>query len=111
MRHEKFYKIGSDQIQLPRDSKLCVLTRGHLYKLPIGEFPLWLIVASKRMWVQSLALLSGLRIEFCHGCGVGLQLHLIRPLTWELPYAAGEAKKKKERKKFLKNIMLKIKIN
>ena len=29
-----------------------------------------------RMRVQSLALLSGLRIQHCHGCGVGQQLQL-----------------------------------
>ena len=29
-----------------------------------------------RMWVQSLALLSGLRIWGCCGCGVGWQLQL-----------------------------------
>ena len=50
-----------------------------------------------RMQVQSLALLSGLGIWYCHGCGP------IRPLPWELLYAMSIAlkrqrggKKKKE---------------
>ena len=63
-----------------------------------------------RMWVQSLALLIGLRIWRCHelwwglqtwrgfgvaeAVGVGWQLQLqFNPLAWELPYAAGAALK------------------
>ena len=37
--------------------------------------PMWL--ASMRMEVQSLALISGLRILCCCGCGVGQQLQLL----------------------------------
>ena len=59
-----------------------------------------------RMWVQSLALLSGLRIGIAVTCGVSSRHGLgplllcattapIRPLAWELPYATGVAKKQK----------------
>jgi len=67
-----------------------------------------------RLRVQSLALLSGLRIWHCHEmqcrCGVGCRrgsdlallwlwhrlaaVALIRPLAWESPYAMGMALKK-----------------
>lgn len=50
-----------------------------------------------RMWVLSLALISGLRIQRC--CKLQCRLlwlwyraaaaALIRPLVWELPYAVG----------------------
>ena len=43
-----------------------------------------------RMLVQSLALLSGLRIRIAVSCGVG-HLLLIGPLAWEPVYAAGMA--------------------
>ena len=65
-----------------------------------------------RMWVRSLAPLSGLRLCFAMSCGVGGRLGwdlalmclwpklvaaaLIWPLAWELPYAL-EKKKKRER--------------
>ena len=75
-----------------------------------------------RLWVQSLALLSGLRIWRCRelwrrsqtrlGSGVAVALALlwlwhrpvataqIRPLAWEPPYTMGVAlKEKKERKR------------
>ena len=47
----------------------------------IWEFPLWCSelqtqLVSMRMWVQSLAPLSGLRIWRCCGCGIGWQLQL-----------------------------------
>ena len=68
-----------------------------------------------RMWVQSLASLSGLRILRWVSCGV-VRRHsldpvwfwlwlwlaavaLIRPLAWELPYAEGATLKSRERKK------------
>ena len=66
-----------------------------------------------RMRVQSLASLSGSRIQCgCElWCGlqvwlgsymaVAVAVALIRPLAWELPYAAGKAKKKKKKKKFM----------
>ena len=82
-----------------------------------------------RLWVRSLALLSGLRIQCCcvvgFRCGSGPALlwlgrrpaatPLIRPLAWEPPYAEGVAlerkgkktkkkkKKKKERKRAEEN--------
>ena len=72
------------------------------------------------MWVQSLALLSGLRSGVAVSCGVGRRhgsdlvwmwlgyrlaaIALIQSLAWELPYATDTApktqkKKKKEKKK------------
>ena len=74
-----------------------------------------------KLWVQSLALLSGLRIRHCVSCGVGCRrgsdpalLWLwcrlvatapIGPLAWEPPYAAGAAQEiakrpKKKKKKY-----------
>ena len=72
-----------------------------------------------RMWVQSLASLSGLRIGCCrqpgigHRCGSDPELlwpwrrladaASIGPLAWELPHAASRAlqktKKRKEKKR------------
>ena len=76
-----------------------------------------------RLWIRSLALLSGLRIWRCCqlwcrwqmqlgsgvncGCGVGqwLAIALIRPLAWELhmpwvqPYKRQKEKKKRKKKK------------
>ena len=69
-----------------------------------------------RTRVRSLALLSGLRIQCCHGCVVGhrcssdpelwLWLWLrpaasapIGPLAWEPPYAAGAALKRQKKTK------------
>ena len=84
------------------------------------EFPLWLSglrtqLVSMKIQVQSLALLSGLRICIGTSCGVDRECSsdlgllwlrrgpeaatLIQPLAWEPPYAAGVALKKKERKK------------
>ena len=67
-----------------------------------------------RMRVQSLALLSGLRIHCCRevyitdvawiwsgsGCGAGQQLQTAstEPLAWELPYTTLEAIKRKKKK-------------
>ena len=62
-------------------------------------------LVSKRMWVQPLALLSGLRIRCCHklwhrlqqqlGSGIAMvwagAVALIQPLAQELPYAEGVA--------------------
>ena len=65
-----------------------------------------------RMWVWSLAMLSGLRIQSCHKLWCRSQMRLrsallwlwyrwaaaapIGPLAWELPYAAGAAVKRKK---------------
>ena len=59
-----------------------------------------------KMWVRSLALLSGLRIQRSvgHRCGLDLvwlwhslaTAALIRPLAWECPYAAGAPPPKKK---------------
>ena len=65
-----------------------------------------------KLWVQSLASLSGLRIWHCHELWCGSQMWLsdpallwlwcrlaavalIRPLAWEPPYATGVALKSK----------------
>ena len=87
------------------------------------DFLLWLYglrirCVSLRIWVQSLISFIGLRIQHCHSHGIGqrsdsdlvfLWLWLrsaavgpIRPLAWELPYATGEAVKRKKKKKIKK---------
>ena len=61
-----------------------------------------------KLLVQSLALLSGLRIRHCSelqcrlGSGVAVAL-VIRPLAWEPPYVTGVALKRKKKKKNPKN--------
>ena len=60
------------------------------------------------MQVQSLALLSGLRVQCCHRLRLGSSVAmtvtqataaaLTGPLAWELPYAASVAVKRKKRK-------------
>ena len=53
-----------------------------------------------RMWVQSLASLSGLGIQNCHELWCSpAAVASIRLLVWELPYAAGVALKKQKKKK------------
>ena len=72
-------------------------------------------LGTKRLWVRSLALLSGLRSSIAMSCGVGWRwgsdstllwlwhrpaaTALIGPLAWEPPYAAGVALKSKKKKK------------
>ena len=56
-----------------------------------------------RLWVQSPASLSGLRIGHCHelwrrSCDA-VAVALIVPLAWEPPYAAGAALKSKKKKR------------
>ena len=67
-----------------------------------------------RIWIQSLASLSGLRIWCCHELWGRSQMRLrsrialavawpvaaalIRPLAWELPCASGMALKKKKKR-------------
>ena len=41
------------------------------------------LTESQRMWVQSLALLSELRTQCCHGCGVGLEQQLRFEPFWD----------------------------
>ena len=51
-----------------------------------------------RLWVRSLAFLSGLRIWHCRELWRRpLATALIRHLAWEPPYAAGEALEKAKR--------------
>ena len=80
--------------------------------LPLWEFLLWLSglrtpLVSMRIWVQSLTLLSGLRIRHCRkhrlqmrlGSSVAMavvQAGSCSPDSWEIPYAAGMALKRKE---------------
>ena len=77
----------------------------------------WIWPASMRTWVQSLALLSGLRIWHCHELWYRSQVWLVScvllwlwcrlaalapigPLAWEPPYTAGVAlKRQKEKRK------------
>ena len=57
-------------------------------------------LVSVTTWIQSLALLSGFRIQ-C-SCGYGIRLVVavqIQPLAWELPYAAGAAPKRQQQQK------------
>ena len=56
-----------------------------------------------RMWVQSLAWFSGLKIPHC--CVYGVGRHLIWLLAYEFPYAADEALKRQKKKKKKKNDM------
>ena len=52
-----------------------------------------------RLWVQSLASLSGLRIRRCRELWRrSAAVALIQPLAWEFPYAAGAALKSKNKK-------------
>ena len=79
--------------------------------LPIVEQQKQIRLGTMRLWVQLLASLSGLRIQCAMSCGVGrrhgldpvllwlwcrlVAVALIRPLAWELPYAAGASLKSK----------------
>ena len=84
-----------------------------LPEVPVLEQQKWILLGTMRFQVQSLALLSGLRISsVTMSCGVGctcssdpallwLWCRLaavvpIRPLAWEPPYAAGVALKSKK---------------
>ena len=96
--------------------------------LQLWEIPLWLWseepdIVSVRMWVQSLASLSGLRILSCCKLWPRLQIWLrstvaltvaqasaaapVQPLPQELLYAIGMAmKRKKERERLLMFLVL-----
>ena len=57
-------------------------------------------LVSTRMWVQSLALLSGSGIQCCYGCGVGGQLYLqFYPSHGNVHVPQVQAKKKKKKNK------------
>ena len=80
---------------------LCTFENFQTFPLRLSGLRNWL--ASMRMWVRSLAQLSGLKIWHC--CELWCRpvaTALIQPLAWEPPYAEGVALKwlkKKERKK------------
>ena len=77
-----------------------------------------ILLGTLRLWVQSLAPLSGLRIQHCCELWCGLQTRLgscvavavarlvatapIRSLTWEPPYALEAALKKDKKIKKIK---------
>ena len=67
-------------------------------------------LGTMRLQVRSLASLSGLRIQHCHELWCRpAAVAPIRPLAWELPYAAGRALKKKKKNVHLMNgITLKV---
>ena len=81
------------------------------------------IQLATRLWVWSLALLSGLRILRCHELCVGCRhsldsvllwlwyrlaaVALIRPLAWEPPYAAAAALKRQKKIFLILSISLK----
>ena len=57
-------------------------------------------LGTTRLWVQSLALLIGLRIRCCRELWLWLAaVALIRPLAWEPSYAMGVALKGQKTKK------------
>ena len=64
-------------------------------------------IVSMRMWVRSLAALSGLRIRHCSElwCRPAAAAP-IRPLAWELPYATGTALKSRGKKEYLLKLLL-----
>ena len=75
--------------------------------IPVEAWQKRIRLGTTRLWVQSLALLSGLRIQRCYELWCRLQTWLgpmllwlwcrlaarapIQPLAWEPPYAAGVA--------------------
>ena len=75
--------------------------------VPIVVQQKWIQLGTTRLWVQSLALLGGLRIRRCYdlwcrqqtwlrsGIARPAAVPLIWPLAWETPYAVGVALKKK----------------
>ena len=64
-------------------------------------------LGTMRLWVRSLASLSGLLIQRCSDMALLWLWHrpaataLIRPLAWELPYVMGEALKKTPQKMYV----------
>ena len=76
---------------------------GSLLKNRVQEGPLvaprlWTRLGSKRMWVWSPALLSGVRIWLCWELWCrSAAAAPIRPRAWELPYATGAVLKKQNK--------------
>ena len=91
--------VGSSLSHTPRAAEEDFFTY-KTYAIRSSHVAQWVknLILSLRMWVQSLALLSGLRIRHCHkqqmhtqiwcGCGCGVAL------AWEFPYATGMALRK-----------------
>ena len=85
----------------------------HELEFPLGLSGLRTRLASMRMWVPSLASLSGLRISVAPSCGIGHRgsldfcvavaavgapaADLVRRLAWERPYAAGVTLRRKKK--------------
>ena len=106
--HEKETEWTS--ISLPPLNSKAPVIKTYLYGVPVMAQwkPIWL--ASMRMQVRFLALLSGLRIRSCYeSCGIGCSSRLlwpwcrpaaiapILPLAWETPYAVGAALKRQKK--------------
>ena len=75
------------------------------------EFPLWLSrlrtqLVFMRMQVQSLALLSGLRIWCCHSCSLGCSCDLDQIPGPGTPHATWQPKKEKNKIKKIKCIKM-----
>ena len=66
--------------------------------VPVVAQQKWTRLVSVRIQIQSLVSLSGLRIPYCCGCGIGWQLQLIRPLVQEVPCGTGVALRRKKKK-------------
>ena len=83
------WKNSQGNISKPKQTR-------HKKEVPIVAQWKWIWLVSLRMWVRSLASLSGSGIRCCHELWCRLAAAApIWPLAWELPYAAGAALKKK----------------
>ena len=115
-------------------SMLCYRCRGQeikahtknksIHAVPVVAQWKWIQLASMRMWVPSLASLSGSRIQHCLELWCRLQTQLgsciamawqwlatailIQPLTWEPPYVVSVALKSKKKKKKSKGVKSKF---
>ena len=94
----------------------CLILKFFIAGIPVMAQQKRVQIESMRMWVRSLASLSGLRIWHCHELWCRSQMRRssdlalmwlwcrpaavvpIWPLAWELPYAMGAALKKQEKK-------------
>ena len=76
----------------------------------------WLTTPTRnhKVGVRSLALLNGLRIQYCRELWCRLQTRLgsapIRPLAWEPPYAAEAAQRNSKKKKELEVVSMRIQV-